>query len=220
MMTFDLGKTAAAALAKEKGEHALYMAHVTELCRWLLSQGVTPMFWGDIMWRHPEAYAEIPQGVICLNWGYLPNQRENEIRDLAQMGAVQYACPGVCTWKQLVPLLRYGFSNNRVMCAHAHKYHAIGMLNTDWGDYGHLCQPAFSVPGILYGAAFAWNANGWTTRRLTAPSHSWPLVTVPAALWRPLTRCPSTRYLTGSIPCAGLRPGTRPNATPFITIPS
>ena len=60
--TFDLGKDRSSALAKEKGEHALYMAHVTELCRWLLSQGVTPMFWGDIMWRHPEAYAEIPQG--------------------------------------------------------------------------------------------------------------------------------------------------------------
>lgn len=160
--TFDLGKDRSSALAKEKGEHALYMAHVTELCRWLLKQGVTPMFWGDIMWRHPEAYAEIPEGVICLNWGYMPNQRENEIRDLAQMGAVQYACPGVCTWKQLVPLLRYGFSNNRAMCAHAHKYHAIGMLNTDWGDYGHLCQPSFSVPGILYGAAFAWNAEGLT----------------------------------------------------------
>ena len=76
--TFDLGKGRSKALADEKGEHALYMAHVVELCRWLLSQGVTPMFWGDIMWRHPEAYAEIPEGVICLNWGYLPEQRENE----------------------------------------------------------------------------------------------------------------------------------------------
>ena len=160
--TFDLGKGRSKKLAEEKGEHALYMAHVVELCRWLLAQGVTPMFWGDIMWRHPEAYAEIPEGVICLNWGYLPNQRENEIRDLAQMGATQYACPGVGTWNQLVPLLRSGFSNNQVMCQHAHKYHAIGMLNTDWGDYGHVCQPAFSIPGILYGAAFAWNANGMT----------------------------------------------------------
>lgn len=88
-----MGKGRSKKLAEEKGEHALYMAHVVELCRWLLAQGVTPMFWGDIMWRHPEAYAEIPEGVICLNWGYLPNQRENEIRDLAQMGATQYACP-------------------------------------------------------------------------------------------------------------------------------
>lgn len=158
--TFDLGKDRSAALAEEKGTHALYMAHVTELCRWLLDQGITPMFWGDIMWRHPEAYKDIPAGTICLNWGYLPNQRENEIRDLAEMGATQYACPGVCTWNRWLPLIRHGFSNNRVMCQHAHKYGAIGLLNTDWGDYGHICQPQFSVPGILYGAAFAWNAEG------------------------------------------------------------
>lgn len=157
--TFDLGKGRSKALADEKGEHALYMTHVVELCRWLLSQGVTPMFWGDIMWRHPEAYAEIPEGVICLNWGYLPEQRENEVRDLAQMGATQYVCPGVCTWNRWLPLTENSYKNNRAMCGHGRKYHAIGLLNTDWGDYGHICHPWFSVPGIFYGAAFAWNAD-------------------------------------------------------------
>lgn len=157
--TFDLCKGRSASLIKPGGDaHPLYMAHVTELCRWLLAQGVTPMFWGDIMWRHPEAYREIPEGVICLNWGYLPNQREDEIRDLAAMGATQYACPGVCTWQHWIPLVRDSFDNNRLMCRHAHKYGAVGLLNTDWGDYGHVCHPWLSVPGILYGAAFAWNA--------------------------------------------------------------
>lgn len=157
--TFDLARDRSRALAEERGgSHALYMAHVTELCRWLLEQGVTPMFWGDILWRRPEAHRDIPEGTICLNWGYLPDQREDEIRDAARMGAVQYACPGVCTWNQWIPLLHSAFSNNRAMCRHAHRYQAIGLLNTDWGDYGHVCHPWFSLPGILYGAAFGWNS--------------------------------------------------------------
>lgn len=155
--TFDLGKGRSAALAAQRGEEALYMDHVVELCRFLLEKGITPMFWGDIIFRHPEAYARIPEGVICLNWGYLPNQREDEIRTLAAMGATQYACPGVCTWNRWLPLMRNAFLNNRAMCRHAHKYGAIGLLNTDWGDYGHICHPWFSIPGILHGAAFAWN---------------------------------------------------------------
>ena len=158
--TYDLGKGRSKALADERGTQALYVEHVASLCRWLLDQGVTPMFWGDIMWRHPEAYKDIPEGTICLNWGYLPNQRENEIRDLAAMGAVQYACPGVCTWNRWIPLVRNAYSNISCMCRHAHKYGAIGMLNTDWGDYAHICHPWLSLPGILYGAAFAWNAAG------------------------------------------------------------
>ena len=158
--TFDLGKGRSKHLADEQGTQALYVKHVAALCRWLLDQGVTPMFWGDIMWRHPETYRDIPEGTVCLNWGYLPNQRENEIRDLAAMGAVQYACPGVCTWNRWIPLFYNAYSNIKNMCHHAHKYGAIGMLNTDWGDYAHICHPWLSLPGILYGAAFAWNAQG------------------------------------------------------------
>lgn len=156
--TYDLGKGRSKALADEQGTQTLYVRHVAELCRWLLDQGVTPMFWGDIMWRHPETYVDIPKGTICLNWGYLPNQRENEIRDLAAMGATQYACPGVCTWNRWIPLFHNAYSNIGNMCRHAHKYGAIGLLNTDWGDYAHICHPWLSLPGILYGAAFAWNA--------------------------------------------------------------
>ena len=89
---------------------------------------------------------------------HLPNQRENEIRDIAASGITQYACPGVCGWNRWVPLYRYAYSNIRAMCHHAHKYHAIGLLNTDWGDYAHINDPRLTIPGILYGAAFGWNA--------------------------------------------------------------
>lgn len=156
--TFDLGKGRSKALADELGEKTLYVRHVKALCEYLVSQDCTPMFWGDIMWRFPQSCAELPKETICLNWGYLPNQRENEIRDIAASGITQYACPGVCGWNRWVPLYRYAYSNIRVMCGHAHKYGAIGLLNTDWGDYGHINDPRLTIPGILYGAAFGWDA--------------------------------------------------------------
>ena len=42
------------------------------------------------------------------------------------------------------------------MCGYARKYHAEGVLNTDWGDCGHINQPDFSLPGMIYGAVFSW----------------------------------------------------------------
>ena len=93
--TFDLGKGRSKALAEEQSERSLYLSHVKALCEYLVAQGVTPQFWGDIMWRFPESCAELPKETICLNWGYLPHQRENEIRDIAASGITQYACPGV-----------------------------------------------------------------------------------------------------------------------------
>ena len=136
--TFDLGKGRSKALAEEQGERSLYLSHVKALCEYLVAQGVTPQFWGDIMWRFPESCAELPKETICLNWGYLPHQRENEIRDIAASGITQYACPGVCGWNRWMPLMYNSYLNIRTMCHHAHKYNAIGLLNTDWGDYGHV----------------------------------------------------------------------------------
>lgn len=157
--TYDLGKGRSRALAEERGAHALYVAHVAALCRWLLEQGVTPMFWGDIILHEPETYGAIPEGVICLNWGYDPEQPEDPVRDLAKAGATQYVCPGVLSWNRWIPHYRGAFSNIARMSRYARRYGAIGLLNTDWGDYGHISHPWLSLPGMLYGAAFAWNAD-------------------------------------------------------------
>ena len=157
--TFDLCKGRSAKYAAENGgEKEQYVAFVSELCRWLIEQGKTPQFWGDIIYRSPETYERIPEGTICLSWGYSPRQRDREIRTLSEIGAVQYACPGVSTWDQWVPLLENSYQNIRLMCQYAHQYGCVGLLNTDWGDFGHICDPIFSIPGILYGAAFGWNS--------------------------------------------------------------
>ena len=157
--TFDLGKGRSKELADREGEQALYVRHVRALCEYIVAQGGIPQFWGDIMWRFPESCRELPKETICLNWGYLPEQRENEIRDIAASGITQYACPGCCGWNRWMPLQLYAYKNNRIMGRHARKYHAVGILNTDWGDYGHINDPRLTVPGMLYGAAFAWNAD-------------------------------------------------------------
>ena len=156
--TFDLCSDRSAETAAKEGAHNLYIRYLAELCRWLLEQGITPLFWGDVLGTVPESIRMLPKEGICLNWGYEPDYPEDEIRNTAKLGATQYACPGLNTWSHMIPLLEDSFSNIRAMCRYAHKYGAIGLLNTDWGDWGHICDPAFSIPGILYGAAFSWNA--------------------------------------------------------------
>ena len=159
--TFDLGKGRSAALVQEQGEHEVYIRHVAALCGHLVKRGITPMFWGDIVYRHPETYARLPKETICLNWGYLPNQREDEIRTLAEMGATQYACPGVCTWNRWLPLMENSYKNIRVMCRHGQKYHAIGMLNTDWGDGATSQSFVSSVYCQGVAACYSWNADNF-----------------------------------------------------------
>lgn len=39
---------------------------------------------------------------------------------------------------------------------------AEGMLVTDWGDFGHVNDPRMAVPGMIFGAQYAWNPAGDT----------------------------------------------------------
>lgn len=154
--TFDLGKGRSAELAKEKGIGQMYLDYINELFDFLIARGKTPMFWGDIISGHPELYEKLPGEVICLTWGYAANQSDWAVKILHGVGATQYLCPGVCGWNTWVNYIKGSYENITRMCSFARTYDAIGILNTDWGDFGHINHPVFSIPGLIYGAVGSW----------------------------------------------------------------
>ncbi len=155
--TFDLGKGRSKELADKIGVNNMYIDFVKRICDFVIAKGKKPMFWGDIICGMPEYIKKLPKETICLNWGYAPDQSEKETEILEQAGAVQYVCPGVGGWNQLINRLKDSYDNISRMCSYGFKHHAIGVLNTDWGDYGHVNHPEFSTAGMIYGAAFSWN---------------------------------------------------------------
>ncbi len=165
--TFDLGR------GKNAGKDvaSLYMSFLKKLCAHVAEQGKTPMFWGDIVLKHPETLAELPEGAICLNWGYSANEREDSTRKFAEAGAVQYVCPGVDSWNRFVPGMAGSHENIRRMAEYGKQYGAAGLLNTDWGDYGHVSDPRFSLPGMVAGACAAWS-------ELLPPDRLWQSLSV------------------------------------------
>lgn len=156
--TFDLGKGKSKELADKIGTHQVYVNFVKQLCDFVKSYGKRPMFWGDIILGCPEMIQQLPEDVICLNWGYCENEQEINAKKMYDVGATQYLCPGVHGWRHLMNRNDAAYGNVSRMCSYAHKYQAIGLLNTDWGDFGHTSDPKFSVVGMIYGAAFSWNS--------------------------------------------------------------
>ncbi|MBR6570465.1 MAG: family 20 glycosylhydrolase, partial [Clostridia bacterium] len=155
--TFDLGKGRSKEALEKLGESQLYIGFVKELAEFIVSKGRRPMFWGDIVVRFADAVKVLPEETICLNWAYHPTVTEDAAKILAQAGATQYMCPGVCGWNQLMNLHRASYDNITRMAKYGRDWGAIGLLNTDWGDYGHVNDPRFSLPGFIYGAHFGWS---------------------------------------------------------------
>lgn len=156
--TFDLGRGRGKQAMEAVGEGNYYIGFVEKLCRIISESGRQPMFWGDIVVMHPEALKRLPQGSVCLNWGYSPEVTEDAARALAAAGAVQYVCPGVSGWNRMMNRIPDSYKNIARMAAYGRTYGAIGLLNTDWGDYGHINDPRFSLPGMIMGAHCSWSA--------------------------------------------------------------
>ena len=155
--TFDLGTGRSKAEAEKLGKSRLYINYVKELTEFIVACGRRPMFWGDVIVGFPELIKELPPETICLTWGYAPEQRDYETMKMAEAGATQYCCPGCCGWNELINVNWNSYRNIKQMAEHAAKYGAVGLLNTDWGDFLHVNHPDFSIAGMIYGAAFSWN---------------------------------------------------------------
>jgi hypothetical protein len=156
--TFDLGKGKSKSLADTLGTERIYVDFLKKLCSFLVAQGKRPMFWGDIIISNPEMIKELPKEVICLNWDYNTDVPDTNTKKLSGLGVSQYLCPGVHGWRHFINRNDFAYDNIKRMSNYAHQYNAEGLLNTDWGDLGHINHPEFSMPGMIYGAAFSWNS--------------------------------------------------------------
>ncbi|MDF2800337.1 MAG: hypothetical protein K0S61_240 [Anaerocolumna sp.] len=155
--TFDLGKGKSKELANAIGTNQVYVEFLSKICNFVIEKGLTPMFWGDIILESPETVKTLPPQAICLNWDYNPEVTEDKVKTFHDLGVKQYVCPGVQGWKRLINHLDYAYKNISSMCKYGHQFNVLGVLNTDWGDYGHFNHPEFSTVGMIYGAAFSWS---------------------------------------------------------------
>ncbi|MFP4661842.1 MAG: beta-N-acetylhexosaminidase [Halanaerobiales bacterium] len=155
--TFDLGEGKNQELAEKIGKGRLYVNFLSRIIDYVKGYNKELMFWGDIIIQHPELLDEIPDDVICLNWEYDAEPDEEKVKTVAQSGIKQYLCPGVSGWNKLMNDMDTAYSNIENMIKYGKKYEAIGILNTDWGDYGHINLLANSIPGMIFAAALSWN---------------------------------------------------------------
>jgi len=155
--TYDLGKGKTLAIAEQIGKGRLYLSHIEWLNGLAKRHGKRMMFWGDIVKQHPELIPEIPRDAILLNWGYMATTDFESSRLFAEAGLEFYVCPGTNGWLRFTNDIETAELNIRRFAAAGKKYGATGLLNTDWGDRGHVNMLSGSWHGLAMGAAMAWN---------------------------------------------------------------
>ncbi len=155
--TFDLGLGKSKALCEEKGKHRVYLDFLLKIHELTKKHKRTMQFWGDIILHEPELIKELPRDLIALNWGYESDHPfEKETAAFRDAKVPFYVAPGTSSWCSFTGRLDNAISNLKRAAASGLANGAIGYLNTDWGDIGHLQYLPISYPGVAAGAAYSW----------------------------------------------------------------
>jgi hypothetical protein len=114
--------------------------------------------WADILLKYPELLGKLPKNVVLLNWEY-EQDGTNIIRtrQIAESGLAFMVCPGTSSWLTHGSRMPNSMANVTNFAKQGRKFHAEGLLNTDWGDNGHRNFLGVSLHGFAHAAAHAWN---------------------------------------------------------------
>ncbi len=152
--TFDLKSS----YPKEE-EGKLYIDFVKNIIAHVKSRGKSVMMWADILLQHPEYITELPEDTVFLNWSYRANPSEENVAAFKKLDRMQIVCPGTTSWSRFCERVDVEESNITKMADYGYKYGALGMLNTNWGDYGNPASIEMALYGTVLGAAKSWAIN-------------------------------------------------------------
>ena len=111
----------------------------------------TPMFWDDIVFKHPEQIDNIPKNAIVMHWGYETEHRfERNCRLINEKGLKFYVCPGTSMWGSFTGRTNNMYFNITNAVESGCEHGAEGFLLTEWGDGGHPQFPCVTyLPLVL-----------------------------------------------------------------------
>ena len=153
--TFDLCKGRNA--GKDVGE--AYFGFVQQILERVRFHGKKPMMWGDIVLHHPEKIEELGEDVIMLNWDYGPCPTVNNTAAFTGAGRKQIQCPGTGSWNRWIEDAVGAKGNISTMARYGAEHGALGILTTNWGDYGNVCSINGALYGLTLGAQMGWQVN-------------------------------------------------------------
>ncbi|MGC9346841.1 MAG: glycoside hydrolase family 20 zincin-like fold domain-containing protein [Anaerolineae bacterium] len=168
--TFDLGKGRSSEVCEERGTERVYLDFLKEIHTLVQARGKTMQFWGDIILHEPDLIPELPQDAIAMEWGYSASHPfEAHTKLFAEAGLRFYVCPGTSTWNTIAGRTENALANIQSAAESGHATGAAGLLNTNWGDNGHMQPLPVSFLGYMVGAAASWNADAKLSRAELTP---------------------------------------------------
>lgn len=135
----------------------IYVDFVNQIIDYTKQKGKKIMMWADILLKYPETIELLPDDICFLNWDYNAAPSEEKIIKFEKMKRKQIVCPGTSSWNRLCENVEVEEKNISLMAEYGYKHGALGVLNTNWGDWANPCSLELAMYGLVVGAEKSWS---------------------------------------------------------------
>lgn len=136
--------------------HAMHYKRVYDICK---KYGKEVLMYGDIILRHPEILEKLPKDITIVDWHYRADFEYNSTEVFAEAGFNYIVSPSVWNFRTSYPTYVNAVPNIKYITGQGIKNGSIGMINSNWGDYGAETIKELILPGYAWSAQCAWSYN-------------------------------------------------------------
>lgn len=155
--TYELGMGQGKKEADEESIAKFYADYIDSLDDLLKPYHKEVMFWDDEALAHPAVIKYLNKDLIVASWHYAADSSfDHYLEPFVRAGLRVIVCPNTRNWIGTFPDYGISMINIRNFVRDGQKYHALGMMNTVWGDSRASFFP-MSWYGILFSAEAAWH---------------------------------------------------------------
>lgn len=164
---FELGKGKSEARANEIGIDELYIEFVNKVYPHIKKYNKQPMIWGDVLVRHNASLENMPKDMIYLDWGYEGEYPfDNHLKKLKDANVPFISAPGTTTWCSWLGRLYDWCENISNAIWNNYKLGGMGVITTDWGDFGHLQNLIASLAPLVFTGLLSYRCKAGTLKQV------------------------------------------------------
>ncbi|MBR2891209.1 MAG: family 20 glycosylhydrolase [Bacilli bacterium] len=155
---YELGYGKSKESCDKLGKEIVYANYFNKLAQVVKSYGKTPMLWGDVVIHNPESIKVLDPDAILIDWGYVDDyQFVEHAKILRKLKRPFIMAGGTSTWAAVTSKYSEMIWSMKNAAEAVYHYGGLGIMLTDWGDFGHLQYFPFTLPGIVYTSLLSWN---------------------------------------------------------------
>ncbi len=155
--SYDVGRGKSKELASKKGIAKVHAEHYKKVYDICIKNNKKVMMYGDIILNHPDILDMIPKDIIIVDWNYNASSNFTSTNLFRDAGFNYFVSPSVWNFRTTFPTYQIALPNIKGFIKSGIANGAMGMINSNWGDYGAETFKEFVLFGYAWSAQCSWN---------------------------------------------------------------